>query len=177
MSLTQLINDYEAARAEFKTKAQSAMKASFKEVFDLFPEITTIRWTQYTPYFNDGDTCEFSVHEPVVTNLTGEDLDDVTAYGEYDGPRDDVYTGYGDPGRDAEFFCTSSVSGTHYRTLELRAPAAFDTKPAGAVEKLTQLLVQLQSGALEDLMKDTFGDHVTVTATRNGFDIDEYDHD
>lgn len=177
MSLTQLINDYEAARAEFKTKAQAAMKESFKEVFDLFPEITAIRWVQYTPYFNDGETCEFSVHEPVVTNLEGDDLADVTHYGEYDGEREDVYAEYGSAPRDAEFFCVTNVTGTHYRTNAPRAPAIFDDRPVKDMDKLTSLLAQLQSGALEDLMKDTFGDHVVVTATRDGFDIDEHDHD
>lgn len=28
------------------------------------PLITEFGWTQYTPYFNDGDVCEFSVNEP-----------------------------------------------------------------------------------------------------------------
>lgn len=177
MSLTQLIKDYETARAEFKTKAQAAMKESFKEVFDLFPEITAIRWVQYTPYFNDGDTCEFGVHEAVVTNLEGDDLDDVTHYGEYDGDRDDVYAEYGNAPRDSEFFCVTSVTGTHWKTHEPKGPAIFDDRTAADLDKLNALLAQLQSSALEDLMKDTFGDHVCVTATRTGFDIDEHDHD
>jgi hypothetical protein len=26
------------------------------------PQVKQIKWTQYTPYFNDGDACEFSVN-------------------------------------------------------------------------------------------------------------------
>lgn len=29
--------------------------------FDTHPEVTKIGWTQYTPYFNDGDACYFRV--------------------------------------------------------------------------------------------------------------------
>lgn len=29
----------------------------------------------------------------------------------------------------------------------------------------------------KDVMLSVFGDHVTITATRDGFDVDEYSHD
>lgn len=32
------------------------------EIFASNSNIESIGWTQYTPYFNDGDTCHFSVH-------------------------------------------------------------------------------------------------------------------
>jgi len=40
----------------------------FKEIFESCPELVGVRWTQYTPYFNDGDACNFrSYHEcPIV---------------------------------------------------------------------------------------------------------------
>jgi hypothetical protein len=33
------------------------------------------------------------------------------------------------------------------------------------------------SSEMEDVMKAMFGDHVKVVATREGFDVDDYDHD
>ena len=48
---------------EMRKKAEVAMKHFFKEYFDANPKVNAVYWTQYTPYFNDGDTCEFSVHE------------------------------------------------------------------------------------------------------------------
>lgn len=45
------------------------------------PEIDTISWTQYTPYFNDGDTCTFHRHEDL--SLNGESVWDLP---------EDIYT-------------------------------------------------------------------------------------
>jgi len=39
-------------------------------------EVDSVRWEQYTPYFNDGDPCYFSVHEPRVKLLHPEDAND-----------------------------------------------------------------------------------------------------
>jgi hypothetical protein len=33
------------------------------------------------------------------------------------------------------------------------------------------------SSEMEDIMLEMFGDHVKVVATRNGFDVEDYDHD
>ena len=41
-------------------------KGWFTEFFALYPMVTTIRWTQFTPYFNDGEPCVFSVNEPEI---------------------------------------------------------------------------------------------------------------
>ena len=32
-------------------------------MFEKYPFLTSLTWTQYTPYFNDGHTCEFGVDE------------------------------------------------------------------------------------------------------------------
>lgn len=40
-------------------KAQSAFYAGAKVIFEKYPELETVKWHQYTPYFNDGDSCEF----------------------------------------------------------------------------------------------------------------------
>ena len=34
----------------------------FKEVFDKHPEIESVKWHQYTPFYNDGETCVFGLH-------------------------------------------------------------------------------------------------------------------
>lgn len=31
-----------------------------------FPEVEAVRWEQYTPYFNDGDACEFRIYDASV---------------------------------------------------------------------------------------------------------------
>jgi len=46
-----------------KTKEQLLEKfaAEAKEIFEKHPILREIRWTQYTPYFNDGSPCVFEV--------------------------------------------------------------------------------------------------------------------
>jgi len=39
------------------------MVGAFKTFFDAFPDVDALRWSQFTPYFNDGDVCEFSRNE------------------------------------------------------------------------------------------------------------------
>lgn len=39
----------------------------FKEILEEHPDIVNISWIQYTPYFNDGEPCEWSCQEPELT--------------------------------------------------------------------------------------------------------------
>lgn len=41
----------------------------FQAAFD--SGVKAIKWRQYTPYFNDGEPCEFSVREAVITSNQG----------------------------------------------------------------------------------------------------------
>jgi len=42
--------------------AEAELKIAFLEIFKKFPDLKTFAWTQYTPYFNDGEPCYFSVN-------------------------------------------------------------------------------------------------------------------
>jgi hypothetical protein len=48
-------------RYELNDKARGAFAEGFAIFFKDNPEIEDIHWRQYTPYFNDGDACEFGV--------------------------------------------------------------------------------------------------------------------
>lgn len=50
-----------------------------KPLFDNLPDIKMVAWTQYTPYFNDGDPCEFHVGEVYVS----ADEDEIPIYENY----------------------------------------------------------------------------------------------
>ena len=45
-----------------KAEGKRLLAESFKEFFVKHPEVKAIQWSQYTPYFNDGEECRFSVH-------------------------------------------------------------------------------------------------------------------
>jgi hypothetical protein len=61
-SVKDLKKIIEEAQKTVHAKGEDALKKAFAELFDTYPEIKAIRWDQYTPYFNDGDSCEFGVH-------------------------------------------------------------------------------------------------------------------
>lgn len=42
---------------------EKAFKEFLKEWFEKNPEVYGVKWRQYTPYFNDGEPCEFGVYE------------------------------------------------------------------------------------------------------------------
>ena len=50
---------------KMKTEGATIIKQISDEVFSAMPEIYAFGWTQYAPYFNDGDPCIFGVNDPV----------------------------------------------------------------------------------------------------------------
>ena len=145
----ELLEKQRALQQEFQTTAQQLFKETTKEFFELNPMVNAIVWTQYTPYFNDGDTCEFSVGCATFTNSDGSDI----RWGEYNGDEEGVWC-YGSD-------CYN----------EDTPPEGFDSDLCDSFDSM------IQSAEMQDVMKAMFGDHVQVVATREGFDVNDYDHD
>ena len=80
----QIQTQIEALQAQAKVYARDIVHKSTAEYFERYGHIIeAISWTQYTPYFNDGESCEFSVHEAYAffhPLLASEDEE--TEYGE-----------------------------------------------------------------------------------------------
>lgn len=129
--------------------------AALDEVLAL-PNVEAVKWTQYTPYFNDGDACVFGASEVRVRII--DDADDV---GEYE----DGYRTYYDlyelgPGRgERVWFDINGVSSEVYAT---------------ALRDFENLL---SSGRHDAVLSAEFGDPAEVVATTAGFEVEFYDHD
>lgn len=67
MSLGNLVAKQNELKAQVKKMALDSVKPSLEEAITdlqrLVPGLTAVRWRQYTPYFNDGDECVFSIGE------------------------------------------------------------------------------------------------------------------
>lgn len=63
---------------EMKSCGGEAFYNELKPLFEKYPEVNTINWSQYTPYFNDGDECVFSVNSsyPRINELDEYDIDE-----------------------------------------------------------------------------------------------------
>ena len=73
MSLEQIAADYEKYYKELEEEAKAVVFEEFKKIFVKYPHLTAIKWSQYTPYFNDGDECTFGVNDFCITNV--EDIE------------------------------------------------------------------------------------------------------
>lgn len=115
------------------------------------PEVAGVRWRQYTPYFNDGEPCQFGVGDIYVRIGTDEDCED----GDYD----DGFVSSWDMRADKSDWRSDKIKP---ELLEARS----------AMKTLEQSMDHFR-----DFLEDTFGDHAVVTATKNGFNVEFYDHD
>lgn len=128
------------------------------------PGVGKLAWKQYTPYFNDGDPCEFGVHGVAFQFLDGflptpPDEDDLDNFYAVEGAWFtvyDMYT-YGPGGYTDRIFTEYGVDLEPY----YKALADFEG----------------QLGAFEYVLQDNFGDHAVVTATVHGFNVEGYEHD
>jgi hypothetical protein len=150
--------EIEKLRSDAKKKVEEIFKVAALELFVEYPNLQEFGWTQYTPYFNDGDPCTFrSSHDsPFITFMNGneetdEDEDDYQEeWSDYK-----YYDGYG---KDRKL----KTGLTKEQKAEL--------KTGNAVGKF------LENFDDED-MENLFGDGYKVTVTKDGIVVDDYDHD
>jgi hypothetical protein len=69
-SLKSRIN---ALKEEMQENSKVLMKEAFREFLEKYDVVENIFWTQYTPYFNDGESCEFSVGDVYLVLKDDED--------------------------------------------------------------------------------------------------------
>lgn len=63
--LSKKYQEYQAKLTEIRDQSKKLANKVFREcsqdLFDKYPDLNRFGWVQYTPYFNDGDVCEFGV--------------------------------------------------------------------------------------------------------------------
>jgi hypothetical protein len=91
--LTELKDTFRAAQKRMQQEGKGALKEAIEEVFEKHPQLMGIRWEQFTPYFNDGEACEFSVHEPTI-KMKGGDASEPDEDAEEDDDGYDYYSSY-----------------------------------------------------------------------------------
>lgn len=136
---------------KIRDMATAVFDEEAKVLFDKHPNLVSISWAQYTPYFNDGDTCEFSA---------GTDDCNITYL--VDGEEDtEEYA--------SMYTARTRVAGEpNYRGVI--EPA---TEKDFALIDFSEFIANFG----DDLLLFMFGDHVRVTMARDGTTTDEYDHD
>jgi hypothetical protein len=178
--ITDAISAHQAtlqAQAEaFQASVQEKFKSVVEAFFNEAPTVAAVTWTQYTPYFNDGEECVFSVNTLYFVreeDLFSEDEDESYAdryYGvhiNFDASESEVkrYEGYLNQDRDSQYW-QDAID-------RLKKDMAIPESEREAMRRFNGLVSNN-----EDIMRAMFGDHVTVMITRaNGIEVSDYDHD
>lgn len=164
---------------ELKKQSVESSKKVFNfavaEFFRKVPEVAAVVWKQYTPYFNDGDACEFSVHPACF--LSKEDFEKIEEIDLYD------YNSWSQPSK--WVYEQVAIGDNKYGHLERYKEQI--AKYEAMEKELGERLFQIQAGIkkfdklFSEISSDTlltmFGDHVQITLTPNEIIVDEYDHE
>lgn len=122
--------------------------------------IVEFGWRQYTPYFNDGEPCEFSVYGPWFRTSAAADLD-----------VEEMYQLELDSGHPTLSDRSWNHAANRYDTRVLTPEVAASAGRAKA------LSIAIEGGKFEDVLLEAFGDHATVTVKRGGISVEFYEHD
>ncbi len=166
-----LTKDIRSARKIFKenklknTEILRQVIGSIKLLITKNDMISSISWTQYTPYFNDGSTSEFNVQsvEIGLTELGAHELNShgINKYYNEQWAIDETYPLH--VIKDALENITDILNFKHTsNTIEL----------IKTLEKVEQFLYDSA-----DELKIAFGDHSRIVVDNGGIAVDMYDHD
>lgn len=153
-TMNELIEQFEVFQREFQTRARAEISKMFEKFWELNPGINAVVWTQYAPYFNDGEPCVFRVNDCAFTNaIEPEDLDYIR-WDEYEGEKEGIWV--------------ASTWSLKYVEDQGITPGDINEESMVALSKM------LCNSAFEGPMLAMFGDDNRVIATRNGFQVDDY---
>ncbi len=149
---SELNKEIERQLTEARNKIEGVIQSVFADFLQKFPKVYGIGWTQGTPAWNDGESCEFAVHE-LNLYLTEEAYED----GDSD---QDVFGGY-----------RSKPSEDELARIE----------DVGGEEEFRKILAHFKSvedffrSIDEDDMQLIFGDGSKILSTKDGIEVEDYE--
>lgn len=75
-----LKEEMEELQRQMQERGKEVFRTESENLFLENPNLVSFSWRQYTPYFNDGDECVFSVHDYLDVEFTNDRLDDWSDY-------------------------------------------------------------------------------------------------
>lgn len=149
-SFKELLLNYKQEKDRFISKAKLHFKNVVAKLFNEHITLQTITWTQYTPYFMDGDPCVFTVNTLYFSSYDADHIHNIIDESSYD-PTRWVIADYGS--------CNE-----HMLTPK-------------AIDDFTEFSSIMQSSEMEEVLESLFGDHTRVVCTREEIKNIEYQHD
>jgi hypothetical protein len=131
------------------------------------PTVIEFGWRQYTPYFNDGDPCTFSVYGLWVRTDADQDVDDL-----YELELDGTHRSLGD---EPHVRVPADGIGASNGMKWVKGP--YEGPDKDRYDRCHELDAAIQGGAFENVLLNAFGDHANITVRRAGIEVEFYDHD
>lgn len=187
-NITKKIADQNAKIEEMRKEHMKSLQADFNEIIKLFfdecPKVQAVVWSQYTPYFNDGDECVFSVNEPsfVTKNFDVEDI-----LNPYEYEDDDEYGCLKIPTYSTDWQDEIDKDRAHLKNRpDDKWVQGYYPKCIAALEQMQKdfagydvkikAFAELLSNN-EDMLREVYGDHAAVYLTPKEVIVEEYSHD
>jgi len=127
-------------------------------------------WRQYTPYFNDGDPCEFGAHSLWVRTVETQDTD---AHREFPDAGYDYFDTWNHPALGSrEHRWEYDVVGKPER-IDLGYTGPNEAR----YDRCKALETAIEGGAFDNVLMAAFGDHARIWVKRDGITIEFYEHD
>jgi hypothetical protein len=143
-------------KKEIKEMSSDIFEDFQSYIFDKYPKLESFGWTQYTPYFNDGESCMFYANTDYLT-INGENADG------------------------SEWFCPITITNNGTWNRELRIYEGreeeknlnYDQNMVDACGEIGNFLSNFD----DDFYLSRFGDHAEITVTKSEIEISDYDHE
>lgn len=150
--LKEMNAELEALKKAHLEKSKALFTEVSKKVFEAHPALKSFGWTQYTPYFNDGEECTFSANTSY-PDINEHDGDDINF-------EDENVT---------DWSAVKDASGNR----PIKKNEMYNPELQAALVTVKEFLNNVE----DEVLRDLFGDHVRVTVTADGTEVDEYEHD
>lgn len=164
--LTKKQKELEAERNKLQAQIMKIRQEEFvlktNTVFEKHPKLKSWAWHQYTPYFNDGDVCEFSVYDYYIDvdyeGFPKEELSD-------SGLAELNESSFDDCGNYKKY--TRNYKTGNYDSIPINIPGLADA------HKDIRIIMDI----IKENAEDIFGDHARIVVSKDSIKVEKYDHE
>jgi hypothetical protein len=159
--------------------SEKLFKASCQEIFNNHEDFSSFAWTQFTVHWNDGDPCEFSVYNDSIYIDNEDDAEDVYSlnlFYEELKVKDKSIAKLEKEAQQLEKDGSNDWRIKHNRE-RIKDLQAGDLEKTERRYKFVKEISDLLKSIDEDSFERMFGDHAKVVVTRDGIDVESYEHD
>lgn len=152
-SLLAKVREINTQREQLSKELFELIKKEIVSILKKYPEFIGIRWTQYVPGYNDGDTCFFTINEPEFISSISSDKQSFVQIGENYYPIVDLIKEW-DSDKKKYIY-----------------PDPIEEDKVNTLNKITQVIY-----TIEDLLEEQFGSNAEVIITKEEIIVNTYDY-